>query len=89
MCHHHVHTLNSTQIYTQVMDVVENLYTYSAIRIVGLICDGASEHTKIFRIVLNGSASESPNRSVYMMGHPCDTKTEVFAISDVPHLIKR
>ena len=32
VCHHHVHTLNSTQIYTQVMEVVENLYNISGIR---------------------------------------------------------
>ena len=70
------------------MDVVENLYNISAIRIVGLICDGASEHTKFFRIVLHGPATQSPARSVYM-GHPCDQKTKVFSISDVPHLIKK
>lgn len=88
VCHHHVHTLNSTQIYTQVMEVVENLYNISGIRIVGLICDGASEHSKFFRIVLTGPASQSPSRSVYM-GHPCDAKTKIFSISDVPHLIKK
>ena len=70
------------------MDVVENLYNISGVRIVGLICDGASEHTKFFRIVLDGPASKSPTRSVYM-GHPCDERTKIFAISDVPHLIKK
>ena len=70
------------------MDVVHHLYYLSGVRIVGLICDGAAEHTKFFRIVLNGVASKSPTRSVYM-GHPCDSKTKVFAISDVPHLIKK
>lgn len=88
VCHHHVSTLNSVQIYKHVMDVVDRLYNISAVRIVGLICDGASEHTKFFRIVLNGAASKSPNRSVYM-GHPCDETTKVFSISDVPHLIKK
>ena len=79
---------NSTQIYKQVMDVVYHLYNISAVRVVGLICDGASEHSKFFRIVLDGAASKSPTRSVYM-GHPCDATTKVFAISDVPHLIKK
>ena len=88
VCHHHVNVLNSTQIYEQVMTVVEDLYNLSAVRIVGLICDGASEHTKFFRIVLHGPASESPTRSVYM-GHPCDPSVKIFSISDVPHLIKK
>ena len=88
VCHHHVNVLNSVQIYKQVMSVVDRLYNISAVRIVGLICDGASEHTKFFRIVLDGAASKSPNRSVYM-GHPCDQTTKVFSISDVPHLIKK
>ena len=70
------------------MDVVYHLYNISAVRIVGLICDGASEHTKFFRIVLDGAASKSCERSVYM-GHPCDSTTKVFSISDVPHLIKK
>ena len=70
------------------MDVVENLYNISGIRIVGLICDGAPEHTKFFRIVLKGAASKAPTRTVYM-GHPCDRNTKIFSISDVPHLIKK
>ena len=70
------------------MDVVHHLYDLSSVRIVGLLCDGASEHTKFFRIVLNGGASQAPNRSIYM-GHPCDAKTKIFSISDVPHLIKK
>ena len=53
-----------------------------------MICDGASEHTKFFRIVLHGAASQSPTLNVYM-GHPCDETVKVFAISDVPHLIKK
>ena len=77
ICHHHVNVLHSVQIYKQVMDVVDRLYNISAVRIVGLICDGASEHTKFFRMVLDGAASKSPNRSVYM-GHPCDETTKVF-----------
>ena len=88
VCHHHVNTLTSTQIYNQVMDVVHHLYQLSAARVVGMVCDGASEHTKFFRIVLDGAASQSPTRSVYM-GHPCDHTIKVFAISDVPHLIKK
>ena len=88
VCHHHVNTLTSTQIYNQVMDVVHHLYQLSAVRIVGMICDGASEHTKFFRIVLDGPSSKVPTRSVYM-GHPCDKSVKVFAISDVPHLIKK
>ena len=80
--------LCSTQIYDHVMDVVEQLYNVSALRVVGLICDGASEHSKFFRIVLNGAASQDPGRSVYM-SHPCDRHTKIFAISDVPHLIKK
>ena len=70
------------------MNVMYHVYHISAVRIVGLICGGASEHTKFFRIVLDGAASKSPTRSVYM-GHPCDSKTKVFSISDVPHLIKK
>lgn len=70
------------------MDVVHHLYDLSGVRIVGLICDGASEHTKFFRIVLNGTASQDPTRRVYM-NHPCDKTTKVFSISDVPHLIKK
>ena len=70
------------------MDVLNHLYNLSAVRVVGLTCDGASEHTKFFRIVLNGSASKDPTRSVNMK-HPCDQTTKVFSISDVPHLIKK
>ena len=70
------------------MNVVERLYTMSKLRVVGLICDGASEHTKFFRIVLKGASSVDPGRKVYM-NHPCDKNTKVFAISDVPHLIKK
>lgn len=88
VCHHHVNSLTCTQIYRHVMDVVNHLYNLSAVRIVGLICDGASEHTKFFRIVLNGSASQDPTRSVYMK-HPCDRTSKIFSISDVPHLIKK
>ena len=78
----------STQIYNQVMTVVERLYNHSGLRVVGLICDGASEHSKFFRIVLNGSATQDPRRKIYL-NHPCDEKTKVFSISDVPHLIKK
>ena len=53
-----------------------------------MICDGASEHTKFFRIVLDGVASKSPTLNVYM-GHPCDESVKIFSISDVPHLIKK
>ena len=70
------------------MDVVERLYNMSALRVVGLVCDGASEHTKFFRIVLKGESSRDPGRMVYM-NHPCDKNTKIFAISDVPHLIKK
>ena len=70
------------------MDVVERLYNVSALRVVGLICDGASEHSKFFRMVLDGVAMTDPSRSVYM-GHPCDETTKVFSISDVPHITKK
>ena len=70
------------------MEVVERLYHVAAIKIVGLICDGASEHSKFFRIVLNGAASTDPARSVYM-NHPCDHTTKIFAPSDVPHICKK
>ena len=83
-----VYLLCSTQIYEQVMDVVERLYNVSALRVVGLICDGASEHSKFFRIVLDGAATTDPTRTVYM-GHPCDECTKVFSISDVPHITKK
>ena len=53
-----------------------------------MICDGASEHTKFFRIVLDGAASKSPTLNVYM-GHPCNESVKVFSLSDVPHLIKK
>ena len=79
---------HSTQIYNQVMRTVKNLFTMSALRVVGLICDGASEHTKFFRIVLDGVSTEDPDRKVYM-NHPCDSSTKIFSISDVPHLIKK
>ena len=70
------------------MDVVERLYNVSALRVVGLICDGASEHSKFFRIVLDGTSTTEPSRRVYME-HPCDEFTKIFSISDVPHLIKK
>ena len=70
------------------MDVVENLYHSSALKVVGLICDGASEHSKFFRIVLHGVSTTDPSRSVYM-NHPCDHTTKVFAISDIPHITKK
>ena len=70
------------------MDCVHHLYQLSGVCIVGMICDGASEHTKFFRIVLDGASSNAPTRSVYM-SHPCDASTKIFAISDVPHLIKK
>lgn len=70
------------------MDVVERLFHVSGLRVIGLICDGASEHTKFFRIVLHGTASQDVMRSVHM-NHPCDESTKIFAISDVPHLIKK
>ena len=88
IAHHHVNTLTSVQIYEQVLAVVENLYNLAAVTVVGMICDGASEHTKFFRIVLDGAASRSPDLNVYM-GHPCDESVKVFSISDVPHLIKK
>ena len=78
----------STQIYEQVMDVVERLYHSSALKVVGLICDGASEHSKFFRIVLDGVSTTDPRCKIYM-DHPCDEQTKVFAISDVPHITKK
>ena len=88
VAHHHVNRLTSTQIYNHVMEVVENLFNLSAVRVIGMICDGASEHTKFFRIVLDGEASTTPTRRV-CMDHPCHMTTKIFAISDVPHLIKK
>lgn len=70
------------------MTTVKNLYTRSALRVVGLICDGASEHTKFFRVVLDGSSTVDVERKIYM-NHPCDSRTKIFSISDVPHLIKK
>lgn len=80
--------MRSTQIYNQVMDVIRRLYTTSALRVIGIICDGASEHTKFFRNVLNGSSTVDPDRKVYML-HPCDRTTKIFAHSDVPHITKK
>ena len=79
---------SSTQIYNQVMSCVRHLYEISGLRVVGLICDGASEHSKFFHIVLDGVSTEDVRRTVYM-NHPCDKDTKIFAISDVPHLIKK
>ena len=70
------------------MSCVRHLYEISGLRVVGLICDGASEHSKFFHIVLDGVSTEDVRRTVYM-NHPCDKDTKIFAISDVPHLIKK
>ena len=70
------------------MDVVERLYHRAALKVVGLICDGASEHSKFFRIVLDGVSTTDPSRKIFMK-HPCDHTSKVFAISDVPHITKK
>ena len=88
VAHYHVNALTSTQIYQQVMSVIKHLYHVSAARVVGVICDGASEHSKFFRIILDGCSTEDVTRLVYFR-HPCDHDTKVYAISDVPHITKK
>ena len=78
----------STQIYEQVMNVIRHLYCISALRVVGLICDGASEHSKFFRTILDGVSTEDASRTI-SFEHPCDSSTIIFAISDVPHITKK
>ena len=78
----------STQIYNQVMDVIRRLYNTSALRVIGIVCDGASEHTKFFRNVLDGHSTKDGDRKVFML-HPCDKNTKIFAHSDVPHITKK
>ena len=70
------------------MTVIRHLYHVSAARVVGVICDGASEHSKFFRLILDGCSTEDVTRLVYFR-HPCDHNTKVFAISDVPHITKK
>ena len=80
--------MRSMQIYNQVMDVIRRLYITSALRVIGLICDGASEHTKFFRNVIDGASTVDPARKVFM-SHPCDKTSKIFANSDVPHITKK
>lgn len=70
------------------MNVIRHLYCISAVRVVGVICDGASEHSKFFRMILDGVSTEDPTRPVFFP-HPCDRSTKIFAISDAPHITKK
>ena len=70
------------------MNVIRHLYCISALRVVGLICDGASEHSKFFRTILDGVSTEDASRTI-SFEHPCDSSTIIFAISDVPHITKK
>ena len=79
---------HSVQIYEQVMSVIRHLYCISAVRVVGLICDGASEHSKFFRMVLDGVSTQDRTRPIFLH-HPCDKNTKIFAIPDIPHITKK
>ena len=80
VAYYHCTTLDSAAIRRQWYEVMTGLDSVG-FNIVGLVCDGASEHFKFFNQVLTEFSIHDPTLLV-RRGH-------MWAVSDPPHLIKK
>ena len=80
VAYYHGSSLNSADIRRQVSEVMTGLDNIG-VRVVCVVCDGASEHHKYFKMILD-ETSEFDNTIKVRQGL-------VWAVSDAPHLIKK
>ena len=54
---------------------------WTGLNVVSWVCDGASEHAKMFKLILNGVGDTDPDLKVRRDG--------IWVVSDTPHLGKK
>lgn len=76
----HCSTLNSTVVREQLFSVMAGL-EYAGLNVVSWVCDGASEHARMFISILNSVGDKDPDLKVRRDG--------IWVVSDTPHLGKK
>ena len=80
VAYYHCTTLNSAVVRQQWEEVMTGLDSIG-LRVVCCVCDGASEHHKLFKSILEVVSTKDPSIYVRLDG--------MWVISDPPHLIKK
>ena len=80
VAYYHVSTLDSATIRRQWCQVMAGLDSIG-LNVVGLVCDGASEHSKFFNMMLEEISVHDPSILVRV--------GNTWVISDPPHLVKK
>ena len=80
VAYYHCSKLDSTVIRHQLDEVLTGLDNIG-LRVICLVCDGASEHAKYFNMVLNEGATHDDTIKVRV--------GNVWVVSDAPHLLKK
>ena len=76
----HCSTLNSAVVREQLFAVMSGL-EYSGLNVVSWVCDGASEHARMFKSILTEVGDNDPDLKVRRDG--------IWVVSDTPHLGKK